>query len=279
MILRLVFFLLAVFTPLLAIGGELVFPADLPMRNKAWNYHRARELLRTTDYRDVPLTLVTRAQWKARKITEPYEPIGEIKGIVIHQSETPETTTLRSIQEYHQTVKKWADIGYHFVIAQFPNAKGKLEWRVFEARPLSAKGAHAGRMDGVDLNPGQIGICLMGDFDQPGTHKHRDAFGRAVWDGENFPPANFSSSEPEAFAPELKPYFELQADPRAVYLLGQLVEKLYGTYGSQIKEILGHGAGDHAIFPGHKSCPGEGSYHLVEALRSRYGMDNVDRTR
>lgn len=222
------------------------FAEAIPPRDAAWTFRVARELLRTTDYRGVPLDLVTRAMWKAKKNTEPYEPIGDIKGIVIHHSETTENTTVASVQDYHQRVKKWADIGYHYLIAQFPAKNGKLEWRVFEGRPLSAKGAHAGHRGDEDLNPGQIGICIMGHFDQ--------------------------------FAGGEKPPHLLQADSRAVYLLGLLVENLMGGYGSQVKEILGHGGGDHAIFPGHKSCPGLGSYHLVEALRSRYGMDSVDRT-
>lgn len=218
------------------------FPEDLPSRDAAWTFRKARELLRNTDYRDIPLNLVSRAEWKARNSTEAYEPMGEMKGIVIHHSETSEAMSVLAVQEHHQRVKKWADIGYHYIIAQFPDLRGKPEWRIFEGRPLTAKGAHAGRMNGEDLNPGQIGISIMGDFDPP------------------------------------KPTHLLQADPRAVYLLGLLVNSLMDTYGIQLKQIQGHGAGDHAIFPGHKSCPGQGSHHLVEALRSRYGMDSIDRT-
>lgn len=206
-----------------------VTPGDLPARDPTWTFRRGRDLLRTADYRGVPLGLVTRAMWKAKKITEPYEPNGNIKGIVIHHSESTENTTVLSIQDYHQRVKKWADIGYHYLIAQFPTATGKMEWRIFEGHPLTAKGAHAGHRGDEDLNPGQIGICIVGDYDQAST-------------GE-------------------KPPNLLQPDPRAVYLLGLLVENLMDRYGAQVKEILGHAGGDHAIFPGHKSCPGAGCFH------------------
>ncbi len=260
--LRIVISFLTLLAPALSFGWS--FPADLPRRDTDWSFRRAREALMNRDYTGVPLNLVTRAQWHARKITEAYEPMGPIKGIVIHHSETPEDTTIRSIQQYHQRVKKWADIGYHYIIGQFPNAQGKLEWRIFSGRPLTAKGAHAGRMGEVDLNPGEIGICIIGDFDQPGTNKYRNPL---FW--ANRPPVDPTMKKP----PNL-----LQADPRAVFLLGLLVDNLMHTYSAAIKEIRGHGAGDHPIFPGHKTCPGEGAYHYVEALRARYGMDSIDRT-
>lgn len=244
-----------------AAGNGEAFPGDLPARNSSWTFRHARELLRNTDYRDVPFTVGSRKEWNARPITEPYEAIQAVKGIVIHQSETTEGTSLRSIQEYHQRVKKWADIGYHFVIALDANR----QWKIFQARPLDAKGAHVGRRGEEDLNIGEIGICLMGDFDQPDNPERMP----------ELPPAERARRGKMPHKPENL----LQADPRAVYLLGQLVDQLMIQYGSQVKKITGHGAGDHAAFPGHKSCPGQGSYHLVEALRSRYGMDSVDRTR
>lgn len=65
---------------------------------------------------------------------------------------------LRMIQSQHQSSRGWADIGYHFLI----DPAG----RVFEGRSLRWQGAHAGRDErtGRNFNPGNIGICLLGNF-------------------------------------------------------------------------------------------------------------------
>lgn len=61
---------------------------------------------------------------------------------------------LQGIQRYHQEAKGWGDIAYHFVI----DRKG----RIWEGRPLSQTGAHAGS---AAANEGNIGILLLGNFD------------------------------------------------------------------------------------------------------------------
>lgn len=61
---------------------------------------------------------------------------------------------LQAIQRYHQREKGWGDIAYHFVI----DRKG----RIWEGRPLSQTGAHAGS---AAANEGNIGILLLGNFD------------------------------------------------------------------------------------------------------------------
>jgi hypothetical protein len=64
-----------------------------------------------------------------------------------------EASSLRKIQRYHMhdPGHLWGDIGYHFLIA--PSG------RVFEGRPLGYQGAHV-----KDKNPGNLGVCLLGDF-------------------------------------------------------------------------------------------------------------------
>lgn len=71
----------------------------------------------------------------------------------------PSADTLRQIQRQHQQTNRWADIGYHFLI----DPSG----RVFEGRELAWQGAHAGKhpVTGVNFNPGNLGICLLGNFD------------------------------------------------------------------------------------------------------------------
>lgn len=64
---------------------------------------------------------------------------------------------LRQIERMHMTGGKqreaMACIGYHFLISQ--------DGRVFEGRPLQFQGAHAYK----DNNRGNVGICLLGNFD------------------------------------------------------------------------------------------------------------------
>lgn len=61
---------------------------------------------------------------------------------------------IRRIQRYHQRDQGYGDIGYHFLI----DPRG----RIFEGRSLEWQGAHAGGNDNV----GNIGICVLGSYDQ-----------------------------------------------------------------------------------------------------------------
>ena len=65
---------------------------------------------------------------------------------------------LREIEDSHKQGRgknePFACIGYHFVIG--------ADGRVYEGRPLAYQGAHATG----DNNVGNIGICLLGDFDR-----------------------------------------------------------------------------------------------------------------
>jgi N-acetyl-anhydromuramyl-L-alanine amidase AmpD len=64
---------------------------------------------------------------------------------------------MRQLQSSHQA--KWADLGYHFLIDQGGG--------IWEGRQLKWQGAH----EGVGLNQGSIGICLMGNFDRESVPK------------------------------------------------------------------------------------------------------------
>lgn len=62
--------------------------------------------------------------------------------------------TVRRIQRNHITLEKYADIGYHYLIDR--------AGRVIEGRSLSWQGAHAGGSN----NRGNVGVCLLGNFDE-----------------------------------------------------------------------------------------------------------------
>jgi hypothetical protein len=90
---------------------------------------------------------------------------GGWKRITVHHSAEPSPPPLdgsvaesaaavRSIQKAHMEGKEWGDIGYHFVIDPFG--------RVFQGRDLAWRGAHAHG----DANIQNIGVCLIGNFDE-----------------------------------------------------------------------------------------------------------------
>jgi hypothetical protein len=69
-------------------------------------------------------------------------------------SEGEAAQQMRSIQRSHFG-RGWAGVGYHYVI----DPAG----RIWEGRPITFQGAHAGSSE---LNRGNVGVSLMGDFDQ-----------------------------------------------------------------------------------------------------------------
>ena len=85
---------------------------------------------------------------------------------VHHTSGHPQTglsqgiSAMRGIQSFHQNGRGWADIGYHFVLDS--------EGRIYEGRPADTVGAHAG-----GANTGNIGIALMGDYNDKPSRKCR----------------------------------------------------------------------------------------------------------
>lgn len=66
--------------------------------------------------------------------------------------------TLRQIQKNHMQGEGWADIGYHFLIDP--------DGRIYEGRRIEWVGAHAGRSGGKNHNERNLGICLLGNFDE-----------------------------------------------------------------------------------------------------------------
>ena len=112
------------------------------------------------DPREILPGIRRRADWGAAPIRGDYHPMTPITRITVHHTALDFTDAapavvaaeLRQLQSNHQ--EKWADLGYHFVIDP-----GGTIW---EGRELQYQGAH----EGVGLNQGSIGICLMGNFDE-----------------------------------------------------------------------------------------------------------------
>lgn len=111
------------------------------------------------------LIQVDRRSWKARPIRSNVNAMSRPTRITVHHSAEPLRATsltasadeVRRLQGVHQNSRRWADIGYHFLIDR--------SGRVIEGRPLRYQGAHAGN---PSLNRGNIGICVLGNFaEQP----------------------------------------------------------------------------------------------------------------
>ncbi len=112
---------------------------------------------------DLGVTVVSRSRWNASPIRTNRDPMTRIQRVTVHHSaiafdadgEGASASHIRAIQSGHQNGNGWADIGYHFLI----DPAG----RIWEGRKLDYQGAHAGN---ADLNRGNVGVCLLGDFSQ-----------------------------------------------------------------------------------------------------------------
>ena len=116
------------------------------------------------------LQLLPRSAWRASApVTSRLTPArGRYERITVHHSTIPtrdlgsmsqaETgEAVQGIQRVHMLEERYGDIGYHFLI----DPRG----RVFEGRALRFQGAHSGGTNGAN-NVGNIGICLLGNFEQ-----------------------------------------------------------------------------------------------------------------
>jgi N-acetyl-anhydromuramyl-L-alanine amidase AmpD len=114
------------------------------------------------------IKILPRSSWKAARIGSDTDPMSSPKRITVHHegkeflgTTLEDTLTqVNNIQQWHQRGRKWADIGYHFLIDRLGN--------IVEGRPLTLQGAHAGERNkrGETPNAGNIGISLLGDFDK-----------------------------------------------------------------------------------------------------------------
>jgi N-acetylmuramoyl-L-alanine amidase len=124
------------------------------------------------------LVVIPRSGWGARAYRGRTSALGTPRRIVLHHTAghalplTREAgvVEVRAIQRAHQT--KWADIGYHYLLAQDGTwFEGRQR---HDARTL-ALGAHVS-----GHNPGSIGICVMGYFHAPKNHRMTEAATEAL---------------------------------------------------------------------------------------------------
>jgi hypothetical protein len=122
--------------------------------------------------------VVRRSSWGARaprsdRLTRASQPWSRI---TVHHSGTEDDArgvragegrdVVRKIQKFHMETRGWGDIAYHYLI----DPAG----RVYEGRSIRYQGAHAGYdANRKNNNPGNIGICMLGDFES--SHPPRQA--------------------------------------------------------------------------------------------------------
>lgn len=104
--------------------------------------------------------IVKRAQWGAQKSTNVTYQLKPVQYVVIHHTATATCDEMpicknivRSIQDAHQSMNKWSDIGYNFLIANGGN--------VFEGIGWHRVGAHT-----RGYNSKSIGVAFIGDFSE-----------------------------------------------------------------------------------------------------------------
>ncbi len=108
--------------------------------------------------------VVARSNWTRAGVARPGEinPMGTVSRITIHHDGIDAFTRtdaasaaarIEQIRQSHVSGRRWADIGYHYVI----DPAG----RVWEGRNVRYQGAHV-----QDNNPGNLGIMCLGNYDR-----------------------------------------------------------------------------------------------------------------
>lgn len=111
--------------------------------------------------------VVRRRDWADAAIRSNHRQMGRITRITVHHTgeyagtaRLSDREILRRIDRYHREGRKWAAIGYHYLIA--------ADGRIYEGRPESIQGAHT-----RGNNSNNLGISMMGDFHRsPPNSRH-----------------------------------------------------------------------------------------------------------
>ena len=99
-----------------------------------------------------------RHTWTHPSVGSNHNKMNGVRKITIHHTgEHPgleglsDREVIRRVESYHRNERKWAAIGYHFIIGK--------DGTVYEGRPATIQGAHVSRN-----NPHNLGVSVMGDF-------------------------------------------------------------------------------------------------------------------
>ena len=105
--------------------------------------------------------IISRSDWGARPPTHGYSLHPYYIKLTLHHAAGFSADNieegkeqLRAIQDLHQFVRGWSDIGYHFVVDKAGN--------IYQGRPETVIGAHV-----LNNNTGNIGVCVLGCYHPP----------------------------------------------------------------------------------------------------------------
>ena len=107
------------------------------------------------DYR-----IVRRSSWTKQSVRKNNRPMGSVNRITIHHTgehgniaKLPDLEVVKRIENYHRNERRWAAIGYHYLVGR--------DGKVYEGRPAHFQGAHT-----RGNNRNNLGISMIGDFNK-----------------------------------------------------------------------------------------------------------------
>lgn len=133
--------------------GITVLPPD-PL---AWRPPPKPERLPTTPVEsDGAYELVPRSAWTSEPVGPNHVLMDKVQRITVHHTDEhggmegkSDLEVVRMIERYHREQKKWAAIGYHYLVGK--------DGKIYEGRPVKFQGAHCGD------NANNLGISVIGD--------------------------------------------------------------------------------------------------------------------
>jgi N-acetylmuramoyl-L-alanine amidase len=100
--------------------------------------------------------LVPRSAWTDEPVGPNHVLMGKVVKITIHHTDEhggmegkSDVDIVRMIENFHRNQKRWAAIGYHYLVGK--------DGRIYEGRPVRFQGAHCGK------NENNLGISVIGD--------------------------------------------------------------------------------------------------------------------
>ncbi len=107
------------------------------------------------DYR-----IVRRRYWTKQSVRSNHRAMGSVNRITIHHTgehgdiaKLPDLDVVKRIENYHRNERKWAAIGYHYLVGR--------DGKIYEGRPAKYQGAHT-----RSNNRNNLGISMIGDFNK-----------------------------------------------------------------------------------------------------------------
>ncbi|MFW5828630.1 MAG: N-acetylmuramoyl-L-alanine amidase, partial [Planctomycetota bacterium] len=147
--------------PYIAVGQRLRLPGVLDLHaDPLAAVRHARSEPTSTALPTTRLRLIRRTEWTKQGLRANHRAMGPVHRLTVHHTSEHgrmarmnDIDVVRSIDNYHRNERKWAAIGYHYLIGR--------DGRVYEGRPTDVQGAHT-----RGNNRNNVGISMIGDFNR-----------------------------------------------------------------------------------------------------------------